>query len=285
MNNIIIYLLNANFKNTITPWSLIHIIIIIAAFTVAIVFALFVEANLKNQRIVITTVSWLFIITETFKWICKQGYVQNGVLKWHSYLNYFPFYICSILLFLGIIYTAIWTKEFHNFIVKFIAPFYSLFGWSMIISIDSIMTINVFTFWHSIVYHSLMGIIGSWLILRRAVKLNIKNILIACGVWLGWIILGTYLNMFQHILEQKNLIQHTWNMFVSSPYEPPLFGIEIMNQLFNWNSNPWLLNPLWIWLGISIGAILLWIFTDALRFVYDKINLLVINLNKNHTYN
>ncbi|MBU4693659.1 hypothetical protein KQ878_02025 [Mycoplasma zalophidermidis] len=83
------------------------------------------------------------------------------------------------------------------------------------------------------------------------------------------------------MLEQKNLIRHTWNMFVSSPYESPLFGIEIMNQLLKWNSNPWFLNPFWIWMGISIGAIMLWFFTATLRFMYDKINKVVFKLNKN----
>lgn len=103
-----------------------------------------------------------------------------GVARWA-----FPFVLCSMPLYFIPLYLAtVKTKKFKIWILDFITLFSLYGGMFVLIYPGDVFTRNIFTSYHSSLYHGSMAVIGLVLLIWRVTKYNWKTMLRAFAVFM-----------------------------------------------------------------------------------------------------
>lgn len=181
--------LSTEFKNGEMPkvGGIFHIASLFICLITASVFIILFW-KLKNKHSVtlgiLLTIWSIMVISE----ILKQWYVLKqyklGIINQNVYIGYFPFFLCDMPLYFIPLYLACYKfKKLRLYILDFLGIF-SLYGGAIVLSYPSeIFKANIFLTVHSIFFHSIMLVLGSYLVITNIVKLSWKSVFYAFAVF------------------------------------------------------------------------------------------------------
>lgn len=169
-----------------------HLIVVFSTLLVTIIIAASFwkwRKNSKTTFFFLLTI-WVFMaVIETLKQFEAGSHLDAsgnwywkyvGVARWA-----FPFVLCSMPLYFIPLYLAtVKTKKFKIWILDFITLFSLYGGMFVLIYPGDVFTRNIFTSYHSSLYHGSMAVIGLVLLIWRVTKYNWKTMLRAFAVFM-----------------------------------------------------------------------------------------------------
>lgn len=181
--------------------------------------------NPKYDWIVIAVFSVILIGCEVFKqlfWFEYYGYYRFEI---------FPYQFCSVPIYVAIAATLFPSGKARELCYKFLA-FYGIIGG---LAVMMIPTAVLYTYFipmsiHSMLWHSVLVIMGVYLIVSRGYGKNIKEIFAPCVLFLCFIaiaVIGNILVYKLHLSTPACQPGDNLSMFYISPYYPtqlPLLG-------------------------------------------------------------
>ena len=189
----------------------------------------------KCDFIVIAVCSVILIGCEVFKqlfWLEFYGYYRFEI---------FPYQFCSVPIYVAIAATLIPRGRARELCHRFLA-FYGIIGGLAVMLIPSAVLYTYFIPMsiHSMVWHSVLVIMGVYLIVSRGYGKKIKELLSPCLLFLCFIVIAIIGNILVYKLHLGTPACHegdNLSMFYISPYYPtqlPLLGAvqEISYPLF-----------------------------------------------------
>ena len=191
--------------------------------------------NGKIDRIVIAAFSVILIGCEVFKqlfWFEFYGYYRFEI---------FPFQFCSVPIYIAIAAAIVRSEKVREVLYRFLA-FYGIIGGLavMLIPASVLYTYFVAMSLHSMIWHSILVIMGVYLIVSRGYGKKLSELKAPSLMLLGFIvvaIIGNILVYNLHLNTPNCQPGDNLSMFFISPYYPtqlPLLGAvqEISYPLF-----------------------------------------------------
>ncbi len=208
-------------------FSWFHILWIIIMIIGCVVIALTVakKHNPKYDHIVVLTFSIILVICEIFKqlfWFEFYGYYRFEI---------FPFQFCTVPIYVSILASILRSEKAREICYKFLA-FYGIIGGLAVMLIPTAVLYTYFVAIsiHSMVWHSILVIMGVYLIVSRGYGKKIKELFVPSLMLLGFVILaiiGNILVYKLHLGTENCQPGDNLSMFYISPYYPtqlPLLG-------------------------------------------------------------
>lgn len=200
---------------TPSPFGWFHWLFIIITILSCVLIPKFTK-NLddKQNSKLLFYLSILFIVMEIYKQIifsydCDTG---NWKYKWHA----FPYQFCSLPMYLTFIVSFLKKSKLKDAIYMLLATYSIVAGIAVMLVPSTVFTSTIGVNIHTMVHHSLMVIIGIYLLSTNRVQLNIKNFINAIYLFLASLTLALILNITVHNISA--LDADDFNMFYISPY-------------------------------------------------------------------
>ena len=218
-------------------FSWFHLLWIGIMIVACIVFALTVarKHSVRADRIVVSAFSVILIGCEVFKqlfWFEFYGYYRFEI---------FPFQFCSVPIYIAIAAAIVRSEKVREVLYRFLA-FYGIIGGLavMLIPASVLYTYFVAMSLHSMIWHSILVIMGVYLIVSRGYGKKLSELKAPSFMLLGFIvvaIIGNILVYNLHLNTPNCQPGDNLSMFFISPYYPtqlPLLGAvqEISYPLF-----------------------------------------------------
>lgn len=192
---------------------------------VAISLTVAKKHNPKNDKIVILIFSIILVICEVFKqlfWFEFYGYYRFEI---------FPYQFCTVPIYVSIVASIIRSEKIKEYCYKFLA-FYGIIGG---LAVMLIPTAVLYTYFipmsiHSMLWHSILVIMGVYLIVSRGYGKNLKELIVPSIMLFGFVviaIIGNILVYNLHLGTPNCQPGDNLSMFYISPYYPtqlPLLG-------------------------------------------------------------
>lgn len=181
--------------------------------------------NPKYDRIVIAVFSAILICCEVFKqffWFEFYGYYRFEI---------FPYQFCSVPIYVATAATLIPNEKARELCYKFLA-FYGIIGG---LAVMLVPTAVLYTYFipmsiHSMLWHSVLVMMGIYLIVSKSYGKTIKELFSPCALFLCFIVvavIGNILVYKLHLGTPACQPGDNLSMFYISPYYPtqlPLLG-------------------------------------------------------------
>lgn len=208
-------------------FSWFHILWLIIMIVASVVISLTVgkKHNPKYDRIVVLIFSIILVICEVFKqlfWFEFYGYYRFEI---------FPFQFCTVPIYVSIAASIIRSDKIREICYRFLAFFGIIGGLAvMLIPTAVLYTYFVAMSLHSMIWHSILVIMGVYLIVSRGYGKKIKELYVPALMLLGFVILaiiGNILVYKLHLGTPNCQPGDNLSMFYISPYYPtqlPLLG-------------------------------------------------------------
>lgn len=208
-------------------FSWFHILWLIIMIIGCVVLALTVgkKRNPKYDHIVVLAFSIVLAICEIFKqlfWFEFYGYYRFEI---------FPFQFCTVPIYVSILASILRSEKAREICYKFLA-FYGIIGGLAVMLIPTAVLYTYFVAMsiHSMVWHSILVIMGVYLIVSRGYGKKIKELFVPSLMLLGFVILaiiGNVLVYKLHLGTENCQPGDNLSMFYISPYYPtqlPVLG-------------------------------------------------------------
>ena len=208
-------------------FSWFHILWLIIMIVASVVISLTVgkKNNPKYDRIVVLIFSIILVICEVFKqlfWFEFYGYYRFEI---------FPFQFCTVPIYVSIAASIIRSDKIREICYRFLAFFGIIGGLAvMLIPTAVLYTYFVAMSLHSMIWHSILVIMGVYLIVSRGYGKKIKELYVPALMLVGFVILaiiGNILVYKLHLGTPNCQPGDNLSMFYISPYYPtqlPLLG-------------------------------------------------------------
>ena len=206
-------------------WFHILSLVLMVIFTVAICKIWGTKHDPKTDRVVVGVFAVLLVLCELF----KQQF-------WYSFYEYyrweiFPFQFCSVPIYVSIAATLIPWEKARELCYRFLA-FFGIIGGLAVMFVPSAVLYTYFVpmSLHAMLWHTVLVVMGAYLIASRGYGKNLKEMFSPWLMFLCFIVLAIIGNILVYKLhlgtpncqEGDNL-----SMFYISPYYPtqlPLLG-------------------------------------------------------------
>ena len=180
----------------------------------------------KCDQIVVLIFSIILIICEVFKqlfWFEFYGYYRFEI---------FPFQFCTVPIYVSTFASIIRSEKIKEVCYRFLA-FYGIIGGLAVMLIPTAVLYTYFVAMsiHSMLWHSILVVMGVYLVASRGYGKNIKELFIPSLMLLGFVILaiiGNILVYKLHLGTENCQPGDNLSMFYISPYYPtqlPLLGV------------------------------------------------------------
>ena len=214
-----------------------HIIWLLIMVAAAVVLSLTLakKHSDKCDRVIVGIFALLLVGCEVIKqlfWFEFYGYYRFEI---------FPFQFCSVPIYMSLLATLIPSEKFREACYKFLA-FYGIIGG---LSVMLVLSAVLYTYFvpmslHAMLWHSILVVMGVYLIASRGYGKRIRELFVPSMIFLGFIILAIIGNILVYKLHLDTPACQpgdNLSMFYISPYYPtqlPLLGAiqEISYPLF-----------------------------------------------------
>lgn len=232
-------------------WFHILSLVLMVIATVVICLTLGRKHNDKIDRWVVGIFAVLLLAGEVFKQLF--WYAFYGYYRWEI----FPFQFCSVPIYVSLFATvAPWAKV-REMCYRFLA-FFGIIGGLVVMAVPSAVLYTYFVpiSIHSMVWHSILIIMGVYLIVSRGYGRKLKELLTPFYMFLGFVaiaIIGNVLVYKLHLGTAACQPGDNLSMFYLSPYYPTQFPLLGAVQSFSY--------PVFVlaYIGIFTGfSLLVW---------------------------
>lgn len=234
------------------------------AFLTLIFIILFIFIGLKQKEkqfdLTIFIFGIIFLGLEIFGiWLHNK---DNETFDWGS----FPFQLCSTPIYCCLI-TPLLPKKAKKFGYSFMAFYLTVAGISVFVNPDSVIIPLVISSVRSLIWHGAMIVIGFYVIAFKSYGKKLTELLPGGIVFLIAVLIATSINVIFYKLGLKNNIDYDVNMMYISPYEDSVLDfLNIIKEKTNWFC------VLFTYIfGISLGAIVIWLFPYLYRLMINKL--------------
>ena len=198
---------------------------IMIAGCIAIALTVAKKHNPKYDRIVIGIASVLLVICEVFKqlfWFEFYGYYRFEI---------FPFQFCTVPIYVSIVASLVTSEKIREVCYRFLA-FLGIVGGIAVMLVPTAVLYTYFVAmsYHSMIWHSILVIMGVYLIVSRGYGKNLKELFVPSLMFVGFValaIIGNVLVYKLHLSTDACQPGDNLSMFYISPYYPtqlPLLG-------------------------------------------------------------
>ncbi len=181
--------------------------------------------NPKYDRIVVGIFAVILVICEVFK--------QLFWFEFYEYYRFeiFPFQFCSVPIYVSVIAALLPWEKAREICYRFLA-FYGIIGGLSVMFVPSAVLYTYFIPMsiHAMLWHTVLVVMGVYLIVSRGYGKNIKELFTPALIFLGFIalaIIGNILVYKLHLSTPACQPGDNLSMFYISPYYPtqlPLLG-------------------------------------------------------------
>lgn len=224
------------------PYSFFHLIVVIIGVVLAAGVA-FLCRQLSEEIIkqIICSVGLLLIFSEIYKQIFYYVLLDKQYYWW-----IFPFQLCSIPMYLCLLYPFVYRYAFRRIIEAFLMTFGLLGGIAAFIDPSGFFTSYVTLTWHGILWHVLLIFLGCLTGFRYASVLRSKDYRNSC-ILFGFLCIAA--ELFNWVFHKYGSL----NLFYISPWEPvtQIYFKDIAVFMSKWAAN------LLYLLSIVLGSVIL----------------------------
>ena len=208
-------------------FSWFHILWLVIMVTAAVVLSLTVakKHNPEHDKKVILIAAILLVICEVFKqlfWFEFYGYYRFEI---------FPYQFCTVPIYVAIVASIVRNETVKEYCYKFLA-FYGIIGGLAVMLIPTAVLYTYFVPMsiHSMLWHSILVVMGVYLIVSRGYGKSLKELIVPSIMLCGFVIIaiiGNILVYQLHLGTEACQPGDNLSMFYISPYYPtqlPLLG-------------------------------------------------------------
>ena len=241
-------------------WFHIVSLILMVLACILFVFLLARKHNKKTDNIFVFSIGLVFIVLEVYKQIFYTLYF--GYYNWGK----FPFQFCSLPMYLAFVAPLIKNEKIQDVIYRFLASFCFLAGFGiMIYPASCFSTSNIVMSIHTMIWHSLIVILGVYLIVSRGYGKKVKELLTPTIMFIFFALVATVTNILSYNLYfgdlSKNIHEVEFMLFYISPYyDMPLEFLTSVRDIVGF--------PLYVVLYITVvclGVNIIWLFLKVVR--------------------
>lgn len=208
----------------------------------------------KQLKIVLGTYGIIAFLLELIKqliWSFTYD-VLSGTITWDYTWYAAPFQLCTTPIYVSLICLFLKDGKIREMLLSYMAYVTILGGFMTVIMPDSCFVettiVNIHTMW----LHCGSFVVSVYLFINGVVKIDIKNWLQACGIFIIFVGIAELLNIIIYNLDILN--GETFNMFYISPYfisELPIYSIVQQNV-------PFMIYLLFYIISICLGAFIVY---------------------------
>ena len=235
-------------------------IMILLSVVLCVLFAR--KHNSKTDKIVILSIGIFLVIFELFKQIFI--YSIEGEYNWSD----FPFQFCSIPMYFALSTLFLKKEKYKEEVYKFLASFGLLAGLAvMIYPLTVFHTEYMFILIHTMMWHSLMVVMGVYLVVARGYGKKIKELLFPSFLFVSVMVvaiicnIGTYIVYFSR--EDISFVGEFNLLYISPYYSNP---IPILGNIKEMVSFP--VFCIIYLLAFLIGVLVLWTIIFGIKKLY-----------------
>jgi uncharacterized membrane protein YwaF len=246
-------------------FSWFHILSLVIMIIACIILCMTIakKHNPKYDRIIVSIFSIILLICEVFKqlfWYEFYGYYRFEI---------FPYQFCTVPIYVSIVASIIPSDKVREVCYRFLA-FYGIIGGIAVMLVPTAVLYTYFVAMslHSMIWHSILVIMGAYLIVSRNYGNKIKELFVPSLMLLGFVtiaLIGNILVYKLHLGTENCQPGDNLSMFYISPYydtQLPLLG---MIQKFSYPL--FFLSYLLIFNSFSL---LVWYISNLCRKFYKK---------------
>ena len=244
-----------------------HIVSIIVMLLICFtsVYFLAKKHDKKTDNIFIFSIGLILVVLEVYKQFFY--YFELEYYNWEK----FPFQFCSLPIYLAFIAPLIKNEKVQDVMYRFLASFCMLAGLGiMIYPATCFETTYIVMSIHTMIWHSLIVIIGVYLIVSKGYSKKLKELISPCLMFIGFTLIATIANVISYNLYfgdlSKNIHEDEFMLFYISPYyDMPL---DFLNNVRDTVGFP-IYVILYI-LGVCLGVVIIWMFLKMIRKFFGK---------------
>lgn len=222
--------------------------------------------NEKQLKIVLGVYGVIALLLEILKqisWSFNYDFITNLVIwdyEWYS----FPFQLCTTPIFVSIICLFLKDNKIRKSLLSYMAFITILGSIATIIIPDSCFTSDILVNIHTMWLHLGSFVVSVYLLFTNEVKLNIKNLERAFVVFIVFVSVAMFFNIYIYNIDVLN--GETFNMFYISPYfisSLPVFDIIQENT-------PYLIFLIIYIFAIVLGSFIICYFGVLIKKIFNK---------------
>lgn len=262
----ILYMLQVEMKVP-EPFGWFHLMwIFLVIIALKILFKLkskYSDKQLKKVLAIYGIVALLLELIKQLIWSFNYNPITN-ITSWDYQWYAAPFQLCTTPIFASLICVFLKNSKLRNSLLSYMA-FVTILGSFMTIVIpDSCFVSDTLVNIHTMWLHCGSFVVSIYLLMSGAVEINKQNLKSACVVFLVFVVIAEFLNIF--IYNTGILNGEAFNMFYISPYFTstlPVFDIIQENV-------PFIIYLFVYILAISIGATIIYYIAYFIKFITNK---------------
>jgi len=252
--------------NTPVAFGWFHLLWIgIMLFVLFILYKLRKKYSEKQLKILLFTYGIIAFVLETLKqilWAFNYDSITN-IVTWDYEWYSFPFQLCTTPIFVCLICSFLKKGKVRDILFSYLAFFTILGSISTIFIPDSCFTSDILINIHTMWLHYGSFVVSIYLLMNKAVKVDIKNVFRGFMVFLTFVCLAMILNL--SIYHSGLLNGETFNMFYISPYfisSLPVFDVIQENV-------PYFLYLVIYIVALLLGAFIIYRIAYIIRCIYN----------------
>ncbi|QSF13534.1 YwaF family protein [Mycoplasma sp. Mirounga ES2805-ORL] len=214
-----------------------HISFLVASIIIIALMVIFIKTekmNVSKIKILVGIIFLILFTVEVLKQLLAIGVIDDSSRTWtykiYSNPSYIPFQLCSTPLYAIPLYLCVTDKKVGDAILSYIGIFGLWMGAFVMFYPGDVFNENIFICFHTMIYHSLLFILGSFLTIKLIIKYHWKEYLFASIIFLIFYLIAVAGNEF--IYQFKNRKSWEWlnglNLFNMShrQFTPMLNGFK-----------------------------------------------------------
>ena len=222
--------------------------------------------NEKQLKTILGVYGIIALLLETLKqisWSFNFDSVTNFVIwdyEWYS----FPFQLCTTPIFVSVMCLFLKDNKIRKSLLSYMAFITILGSIATMIIPDSCFTSDILVNIHTMWLHLGSFVVSVYLLFTNEVKLNIRNLESSFIVFVSFVGVAMFLNLFIYNIDVLN--GETFNMFYISPYfisSLPIFDVIQENT-------PYLLFLIIYILAITFGSFIVCYSSLLIKRLFNK---------------
>jgi len=227
-------------------YGFVHLSFFFVGLTVAVYLAIKLK-NIDEKRFnrVLFVCGLLLLIFEGYKQLFLTFYLNDGIFMW----NNFPFHLCSMPMYLCLIYPFIKTYRKKKAIYTFMATYNFLGGFLSFIEPSGILNEYWILTYHSLFWHMMLVFIGLLIAFNINCSFDLRGFKDAVRLFMVLAVLAYLINIdVLYFTEQQT------NMFFIGPLSSPLVVFDYISDNYGWFLNMLLYSTV-----LSFGAYIIYL--------------------------
>lgn len=200
-----------------TPFGWFHIMwILLSIISIFILFKKRKHYNDKQLKVVLGIYGMVSLVLEILKQLIWSFNYDGNVVIWDYQWYAAPFQLCTTPIFVSLISLFLKKGKLRDSLLSYMAYITILGSISVILLPDSCFVNDILVNIHTMWLHMGSFVVSIYLFISHEVKVNLKSLKNAYIVFLIFLFIAFFLNIFIYNLGVLN--GETFNMFYISPY-------------------------------------------------------------------